>query len=127
MNVLDENISEDQRQLLRSWRIRTYQIGVDVGHPGMKDEPQIIPLLHQLRRPTLFTRDLGFFDPKFCHDRYGIAVLAVSPPETASFVRRFLRHADFDTQTKRMGNVAFVSHVGIRLYRAHSELREIDW
>ncbi len=27
MNILDENIPEDQRQLLRSWDIRVRQIG----------------------------------------------------------------------------------------------------
>ena len=43
MIVLDENIPEDQRLLLRSWRIRAYQIGRDVGRAGIKDE-QIIPL-----------------------------------------------------------------------------------
>ena len=32
MIVLDENIPEDQRLLLRSWRIRAYQ----VGHPAAK-------------------------------------------------------------------------------------------
>ncbi len=45
MNILDENVPESQRQLLRSWRIRVSQIGDDVGRKGMKDEA-IIPLLH---------------------------------------------------------------------------------
>lgn len=71
MIVLDENIPEDQRLLLRSWRIRAYQVGRDVGRAGIKDE-QIIPLLLKLRRPTFFTRDLGFFDVKLCHARYGM-------------------------------------------------------
>ena len=44
MNILDENVPESQRQLLRSWRIRVSQIGDDVGRKGMKDEA-IIPLL----------------------------------------------------------------------------------
>jgi hypothetical protein len=35
MNVLDENIPEDQRELLRRWRIHTRQIGEDVGRKGM--------------------------------------------------------------------------------------------
>lgn len=59
MNILDENIPESQRLLLRSWRIRTQQIGHELGRRGMKDE-KIITLLHQLRRPTFFTRDLDF-------------------------------------------------------------------
>ena len=61
MIVLDENIPEDQRLLLRSWRTRAYQVGRDVGRAGIKDE-QIIPLLLKLRRPIFFTRNLGFFD-----------------------------------------------------------------
>ncbi len=60
MNILDENVPESQRQLLRSWRIRVPQIGDDVGREGMKDEA-IIPLLHRIRGVTFFTRDLGFY------------------------------------------------------------------
>lgn len=58
MIVLDENIPEEQRLLLRSRRVRAYQVGRDVGREGMKDE-QIIPWLLELSRPTFFTRDLG--------------------------------------------------------------------
>ena len=102
MIVLDENIPEDQRLLLRSWRIRAYQVGRDVGRAGIKDE-QIIPLLLRLRRPTFFTRDLGFIDAKLSHARYGIVCLAAEPDEAAILVRRFLRHPSFDTQAKRLG------------------------
>ncbi len=49
MNVLDENIPDDQRIILRSWRIRVRQIGHEVGHHGMGDE-EIIPLLHRLEK-----------------------------------------------------------------------------
>lgn len=45
MNILDENIAKEQRLLLRVYGIRIYQIGVDVGQKGMKDE-KIIPFLH---------------------------------------------------------------------------------
>lgn len=44
MNVLDENIVESQRQLLRSWRIRVRQIGHEIGRAGMQDE-EIVPFL----------------------------------------------------------------------------------
>jgi hypothetical protein len=37
MNILDENIPESQRQLLRSWRIRVRQIGYEVGRRGNSD------------------------------------------------------------------------------------------
>jgi hypothetical protein len=44
MNILDENINESQRQLLRSWRIRVRQIGVDSSRKGIQDD-EIIPFL----------------------------------------------------------------------------------
>ena len=116
MIVLDENIPEDQRLLLRSWRTRAYQVGRDLGRAGIKDE-QIILLLLRLRRPTFFTRDLGFFDAKLSRVRYGIVCLAVGPDEAASLVRRFLRHPSFHTQAKRLGRVIRVSQVGIRVFQ----------
>ena len=45
MNILDENLPESQRQLLRSWRVLVRQIGVELEHQGVKDE-EIVPLLH---------------------------------------------------------------------------------
>ena len=126
MIVLDENIPEDQRLLLRSWRIRAYQVGRDVGRAGIKDE-QIMPLLLKLRRPNFFTRDLGFFDAKLSHARYSIVCLAVGPDEAASFVRRFLRHRSFDTQAKRLGRVMRVSQVGIRVFPPGGQEEMLTW
>jgi len=126
MIVLDENIPEDQRLLLRSWRIRAYQVGRDVCRAGIKDE-QIIPLLLRLRRPTFFTRDLGFFDAKLCHARYAIVCLAVEPDEAASFVRRFLRHTSCDTQAKRLGQVMRISQMGIRVFRLGGQEETVAW
>jgi len=118
MNILDENIPESQRQLLRSWRIRVRQIGYEVGRQGTRDE-RIIPLLHRLRYPTFFTRDLGFYDQRLCHVRYCLVCLAVSQYETASFIRRFLRHPVFNARTRRMGRVVRVSQAGMRVWRLH--------
>ncbi len=42
MNILDENIPKNQRQLLESWRIRIRQIGFNIGQRGMQDA-EIIP------------------------------------------------------------------------------------
>ncbi|HXP63517.1 MAG TPA: hypothetical protein VN829_23640 [Dongiaceae bacterium] len=72
MNVLDENILESQRQLLRGWRVPVRQIGHELGHKGLQDE-ELVPFLLTLRRPTLFTRDLGFYDRALCHLRYSVA------------------------------------------------------
>lgn len=127
MNVLDENIPKSQAVLLESWRIHFRQIGVNVGRSGMSDE-DIIPLL--LRKPatTFFTRDRGFYDPKLCHRLYCLVVLAVDRQEAASFIRRFLRHPEFITQSKRMGRVVRVSRARISV-RAVSERREktVKW
>ncbi len=69
MNVLDENIPANQRELLIGRRVRVRQIGLDIGRSGMLDA-EIVPLLLQLRRPTFFTRDEDFFDRRLCHAKY---------------------------------------------------------
>ncbi len=120
MNILDENIPKNQRQLLESWRTRVQQVGFNVGRRGMQDD-EIIPFLQQLRRPTFFTRDEDFYDRQLCHARYGLVYLAVDKYEVATFVRRFLRHPDFDTQAKRMGAVVRVSSAGLSFWRLHAE------
>ncbi len=120
MNVLDENILKNQRQILRSWRIPIRQIGYDVGRKGMKDD-EIIPLLLQLRRPTFFTRDLGFYERSLCHARYCLVCMAVGRHEAATFIRRLLQHPEFNTQAKRMGTVIRISRAGLRVWRLHAE------
>jgi len=104
VNILDENISENQAALLASWRIRFKQIGSDVGRSGMTDEG-IIPLLLRQPLPTFFTRDKGFYDFRLCHARYCLVLLDVRRNETASFIRRILRHPALNSKRKRMGKV----------------------
>lgn len=116
MKILDENVPADQRSQLLTWGISIHQIGVDVGRKGMKDE-EIIPFLHSLRDTTLFTRDLGFDDRKFCHPRYCLVCLAISKDEVAVFVRRVLNHPELDTKAKRMDAVVRVSHTGFAIRR----------
>lgn len=118
MNILDENISKSQRQLLEGWRISIKQIGVNTGRSGMKDN-EIIPFLLELRRPTFFTRDDGFFKPYLAHARYGLIYLDVEKSEAAIFIRRLLKHSEFNTQVKRMKNVIRVSHAGLACWRLH--------
>jgi hypothetical protein len=127
MNILDENIPVNQRQLLRRWRIPARQIGDEVGRAGMKDD-EILVLLRQLRRPTLFTRDLGFFDQRLCHQRYSIVCLAVERDEAALFTRRVLRHPDMSTQIQRMGSVLRVSQIGMNVWKLNAHREEfIEW
>lgn len=127
MNVLDENVVESQRQLLRSWRIRVRQIGHDIGRAGMQDE-QIIPFLRRARRVTLFTRDLGFFDPKNRSRDYCIVCLAVGQHEVAVFVRGILRHPRLNTEAKRMGKIVRATHAGIRVLQTSvTEELKLGW
>ena len=127
MNILDENIPEDQRQLLRSWRIRARQVGHETGRRGMQDA-EIIPLLHRMERATFFTRDLGFYSRRLCHPHYCVVCLAVSPYDAASFIRRFLRHPQFETRATRLGKVIRVAHSVITLWRLHFDQEEkVEW
>jgi hypothetical protein len=127
MNILDENIPDSQRELLRGQRIRVRQIGHDIGYQGIKDE-EIIPLLHQLRLVTFFTRDLGFYYHRLCHANYCLVCLAVGQYEVASFIRRFLKYPSFNTRAKRMGKIFRVTHMGIRIWQLYAEKEdELRW
>jgi hypothetical protein len=127
MILLDENFPESQGKLLRSWRIRPQQIGYELGRKGMKDK-EIIPLLHQLRHPTFFTLDDDFYKRRLCHAGYCLVFVGVDQYESASFVRRLLRHKQFNTQAKRMGTVVRISDIGILVWYLHAEEeRFFEW
>ncbi|HVA93106.1 MAG TPA: hypothetical protein VNL71_25075 [Chloroflexota bacterium] len=127
MNLLDENIPEHQRQLLRGWRVLVRQIGVGVGQKGIADDA-IIVMLHQLSRPTFFTRDDDFYQKALCHSAYCLVHLAVGQYEVASFVRRFLRHPRFGTHIRRRGAVVRVGHDGLHVWRLNAAAEEnIAW
>jgi hypothetical protein len=49
MLVLDENLPAGQRRLLRNWRIRFRQVGVDIATWGTEDAG-LLPVLHHLPR-----------------------------------------------------------------------------
>jgi hypothetical protein len=127
MNLLDEHVPEDQRRLLRSWRVPVRQIGYDVGRKGIKD-PEILSFLLGFRRPTFFTLDFDFYERKFCHRRYCLVCMEVDQHEAAAFVRRFLRHPEFDTVAKRMGKVIRLSSVQLVTWVRHLEQEvAFDW
>jgi hypothetical protein len=127
VNILDENIIDNQRRQLKSWRISVRQIGYEVGRKGMKDR-EIIPFLHQLSQPTFFTRDDDFYERRLCHARYCLVHLDVRKEEVATFVRRVLRHRAFKTKVKRMGKVIRASHVGLSVWNLDTEKEEhFDW
>lgn len=127
MNILDENFLDEQRLLLRHWRIPVRQIGRDTAHKGIQDD-LILPFLLQLRRPTLFTRDRGFYQVGFCHRGYCLIVLDVTADLSAEYTRRLLRHPRFNTQAKRMGAVIRVSATGLTVWRRHAATEErLSW
>jgi hypothetical protein len=127
MNLLDEQVRADQRLLLTRWRIPFRQIGKDIAPSGIKDE-NIIPFLHGLKRPTLFTHDQGFFDRELAHSGYCLVCLQTSDIEAALYVRRFLKHPRFDTQAKRMGHVVRAHHDAIHFWeRNRPGPRRVEW
>jgi hypothetical protein len=126
MNILDENIRSDQRDLLRGNRIAARQIGHDIAQKGIKDEA-IIPFLHQLQRPTFFTRDRDFYDNRLCHPSYCLVWLDVDRDQVGEYVRRVLRHSRLNTQAKRMGTVIRVSSAGLHIWRRHGETEIASW
>ncbi len=85
----------------------------------MKDD-EIIVLLRRHRNITFFTRDADFYRPELRHGRYCLVVMNVGQNEAATFIRRFLRHMNFDTQSKRMGQVIRLSHAGLTSWRLSS-------
>jgi len=125
VNILDENITEEERVSLRRWHIRVRHIGYDTERKGIKDDG-IIPFLHQQRRATFFTRDSDFYKRALCHANYCLVYMAVVPNEVANFVRRFLRHREFDTQAKRMGLVIRLGPAGLTVWHLHAE-KEISY
>jgi len=127
MIILDENFPDSQRQLLKGWRISFRQIAFESGREGMKDD-EIIPLLHGLNRPTFFTLDVDFFKPRLRHGQYCLIYLDVAQYESASFIRRTLKHPDLSTKAKRMGKVIRVSHAGLMVWELYAEDRtQLSW
>jgi hypothetical protein len=127
MNVLDENMLGGRRRRLQSWGIAVRQIGYDLGRKGMSDNT-IIPLLLQLRRPTFFTLDADYYKLHLRHARYCLVYLAVPEPEAPDYIRRVLRHPEFNTIAKRMGLVMRVSSEQINVWRSHAdEELSVSW
>jgi hypothetical protein len=120
MNVLDENVPESQRALLKRRRVALRQIGRDLGREGMKDD-EIIPLLHELDRPTFFTLDSDFFDRRLCHARYCLVHLDIEEVAVAEYVHRLLRHRKLNTRAKRLGHVIRATPTGLTLWRLHQD------
>ena len=127
MILIDENIPEDQRLSLHRWKINVRQIGHDIGRKGLEDD-EILSMLQNMKGPTLFTRDLGFYRREFCHNGYGIYVLSVAKEESAFFMRRALALPDLQTKARRLGKIGLISHRKVRILRRNVQSEEeVDW
>jgi predicted nuclease of predicted toxin-antitoxin system len=126
VNVLDENITRDQADLLQKWGVRCRSISRDLGAQGISDE-NIIPLLLRLKKPTLLTRDLDFFDQRLVHSSYALVWFDVDRAETAFFVRRFLRDPRFCKSSQRLGKVIHVNAGGIEYWSKAKKLIRLVW
>ncbi len=127
MNLLDENIRDDQRMLLRQWRIHFRQIGKEISRAGIQDA-DILPLLHHLKRPTLFTHDKRFFSRRLVHPAYCLVWLDVFDGDAAWFIRRFLRHPAFRTHAQRMGKVVRAHPDRLQFWQAKQRgLASVKW
>jgi len=62
-----------------------------------------------------------YFRRSLCHARYCLVYLDVKRDESALFIRRFLRHQEFDTQAERMGAVVRISYTGLSVWRLHAQ------
>jgi hypothetical protein len=128
MTVLDENITAIQRHQLQQWKIHFRRIGGEVGRYGMKDQNDILPLLHSLRYVTFFTRDHDFYHPWLRHPNYCLVYLEVKPDEAALFIRKVLRHPHWRTQAQRLGNVVRVYHEGLSFWRIRVDTEQtLTW
>jgi hypothetical protein len=127
MNVLDENIPESQRLLLRKQRVRVRQIGLDIGRKGMKDR-EIVRLLHRVDQATFFALDSDFYNRRLCHEGYCQVYLDVDEDTVGRYVRLLLRHSVFNSRGKRMGCVIRVSPVGLAVWLINAtQERRLGW
>ena len=116
MLVLDENLPAGQRSRLLEWRVHFRVIGADVAAIGTDDE-NLIPVLHRLPQRTFFSLDRDFHRPEWRHAHYCLVWLDVADDRAAEFIRRFLKHPQFDTQAKRLGTVLRVQGAGLQFWR----------
>lgn len=127
MNLLDENIPLEQRDILLARGIRCRVVGQHIARLSIGDD-NLLSLLHRLKQPTLFTRDKDFFTRDLCHLGYGLVWLDAAPDEAAMFVRRFLRHPLFQTKARRMGIVARAHQEGVHFWqRNRATLQRVRW
>ncbi len=127
MNLLDENIRHDQGEQLRKWRIPFRLLIRDLARSGIQDT-DIIPLLHRGKHATLFTHDEDYFKRTLVHPAYCLVLLDLYDGDAALFVRRFLRHPEFNSHAKRMGKVIRLHPQRINFWQlGKGALQTVKW
>lgn len=127
MILLDENIVANQLRLLRSWRIRAVSVQEAFGRSGLSDSA-LLAVMRRAGYATFFSRDRDFFEPRLRDPRLCVVWLNVEQGESATFVRRALRHRALRTKRSRMGCVVRVAHVGLFVWKPKAnEPEAIAW
>jgi hypothetical protein len=124
MILLDENIVSNQVQLLRAWKIRVRQVGEALRRTGLSDSA-LLAKIRRLGNVIFFSRDSDFYDPHLCHPKLCLVWLDVEQGETATFVRRTLRHPALRTWSARSACVVRVARVALLLWRRNAREAEV--
>jgi hypothetical protein len=125
--ILDENFRQEQQAVLHAWGIRARKVGIDVAAFGTADA-DLIPVLRRQPSPTFFTHDEDFWKQSLQHPEYCLVWLDVADSVGALYVRRYLRHVDFDTTTKRLGRVVRVNAKEVTFYDSrHGKPKHVGW
>ena len=127
MLVLDENFRLEQQAILAAWKIRARKVGRELARYGT-DDGDLIAVLHRLASPTFFTHDQDFWRQSLIHPAYCLVWLDMDDRQGALYVRRFLRHPQFDTHAKRLGKVVRVHPDGLTCHHSrHGRPKRIAW
>jgi hypothetical protein len=124
-HVLDELVGNQYYSELQRW-LSIVKVGDGFGWKSMQDD-EIRRELHSSGK-TFHTQDKGYYHPIHRHHAYCLVYYDVTDKELVTYIRRFLRHPQFNTHAKRMGNVVRVTTQYIEVWSLKSENREIiEW
>jgi len=124
-HVLDEQVGNQHYRVLQRW-ISIAKIGDGFGWKSMQDD-EVRRELHGSGK-TFHTQDKGYYYPKHRHRTYCLVHYDVEDDELVTYIRRFLRHPQFNTHARRMGKVVRVTGQYIEVWSLNSDNREIiEW
>lgn len=109
--IVDEHLDYWKvTQVISRW-MSVSQIGFQFGRKSMPDD-NIRAILRKIKRRTFITIDKGFYQRKFCDERYCVIFFDMSlvrEDEIPYLLRRLLHFSEFQTSKKRMGKLIRVS------------------